>query len=82
MALTTNQQKILEEALREKFGEDAGGLFAFMADLMNRPQPQVIARLKIFAARRRDKETQRLADYDANRQSIVDSIAFYTTEAL
>lgn len=81
MALTTNQKRLLEEAVMDKFNNDQDDVIAFMVDLIDRPEVQIMSRLKQFAARRKTEEATRLANYDASRQGIVDLIAFYDGES-
>jgi len=82
MALTANQKRLFAEALQEKFEQDPGGFIDWIVTtLLDATPAQVANRLRAFAARRRDAETQRLATYDANRQGIVDRIAWYDAEA-
>ena len=81
MALTANQQTLLNEIVRQQATDDIDGLGDAIGNIIGKPEAQIITGLKQFAAQRAQAETDRLAAYDANRQGIVDSIAWYTQEA-
>lgn len=81
MALTANQEKLLERRIQQEIVDDPDNVAALFARFRALSDAQVVTQLKAYAATLAQEKRDFLTAHDANRQGIVDEIAWLDQEA-